>query len=142
MQQWNPGTEKPEGMEEWTLGGLVATDRIRAASRAVSYDFIIWFGGLVLAMFAAIPLLKLRMLHPHERLTRRDAVLVAGSIFVEVALVSLVFLDILQFGWRMPQIVDDQLTSVADEIGSRGSTGGTRDQRADGEIQRGSRTGA
>ena len=75
----------------------------------VRYDFIIWFGGLVLAMFAAIPLLKLRMLHPHERLARRDAVLVAGSIFVEVALVSLVFLDILQFGWRMPQIVDDQL---------------------------------
>lgn len=116
MQRWNAGTEQPEVMEEWTLGGLVATDRIRAASRAVSYDFIIWFGGLVLAMFAAIPLLKLRMLHPHERLTRRDAVLVGASIFIEVALVSLVFLDILQFGVRMPKIVDSQLSQVADDL--------------------------
>ena len=104
------------GREEWTLCGLVADDRIRAASSAVSYDTLIWFAAIFIAVGASVPLLKLGMLRSHERLTRVDAALVSASIFVEVALVSFVALDFLQFGVIVPRLVEDELTGVAKSV--------------------------
>jgi hypothetical protein len=115
LQRFDP-KGAPSGTEQWTLCGLVAVDRIRAASSAVSYNTLFWLGAVFIAVGASIPLLKLRMLRSHERLTRVDAGLVSASVFVEVSLVSFLVLDLLQFGAIVPRLVEEALAKVAGTI--------------------------
>lgn len=115
---------EPDGVEEWTLCGLVAADRIHAASASVPYDWLVWFGAIVVAVGAAVPLLKLRVLRSHERLTRMDAMLVGASVFIEVALIAFVWLDIVQFRFVIPglvpgvvpELVRQELHDVSDDL--------------------------
>ena len=91
-----------QGPEEWTICGLVRLDRFRAASSTIPTTYWLLFGaGLALICFA-IPLVKLRVLSPRERLRRFDGVSVAAALFMMMALAAFAALDLYVFGAVVP----------------------------------------
>jgi hypothetical protein len=105
--------------EEWTLSGLVATDRLRAASSSISYTYTLWLASVLAGIFIAIPLLKLQLLNVRERLRRADGVMVAATGFLAAAAVAFLALDLYQFGVEVPIATDRRLEAVADGIEHR-----------------------
>jgi hypothetical protein len=105
--------------EAWALCGLVRADHFRAASRSISYTSMLWFGAALAAICVAIPLLKLHMLNPRERLRRADGVLVAATSFLAAALLTFAVLDGYQFGYAFPKLTDRRLRQVAEQIRDR-----------------------
>jgi hypothetical protein len=99
--------------EEWTLCGLVRLDRFRAASSTIPTTYWLCFGAVLAFICFAIPLLKLRVLSPRERLTRFDSVSIAAAIFMLMALATFTAQDVRMFGAIVPAAVDDQIRRVA-----------------------------
>ena len=64
----------------------------------------------------AIPLVKLRVLSPRERLRRVDSVSAAAAVFMMMALATFAALDVRLFGTIVPAAVDAQLQAVASSI--------------------------
>ena len=107
----------PGEPEEWALCGLVRTDKFRAASAAISYTYLLWFSAALVAIFLAIPLMKLRMLRARERLRRGDGVLVAASAFLVTGLLTFVLLDVYYFWNVFGDATDEYLQHTAEELG-------------------------
>ncbi|HJZ76015.1 MAG TPA: hypothetical protein VKE51_29975 [Vicinamibacterales bacterium] len=102
--------------EEWTVCGLVRLDRFRAASATIPTTYWLWCGAALALVCCAIPLLKLRVLSPRERLRRIDSVSVAVAMFAVMALATVTALDLHVFGSAVPAALDDQLRSVAESM--------------------------
>src|SRR5262245_4947117 len=107
------GDDNAPTPEEWTICGLVKKDRFRAASSAIAITYWLWIGGFLAAFCLMVPLLKLRMLKPRERLRRFDAVAAAAAVFLMCALATFLVLDVYYFGVRFSSAVDEELQSVA-----------------------------
>ena len=107
--------DKP-GPEEWTLCGLVRLDKFRAASSKIPTTYWLCFGALLALVCFAIPLLKLRVLSPRERIRRVDGASVAAAVFMMMALATFAALDLYVFGTLVPDALDDQLQQVAASI--------------------------
>jgi hypothetical protein len=114
-----PRVSQPGVPEAWALCGLVRADHFRAASRSISYTSMLWFGAALAAICVVIPLLKLHMLNPRERLRRADGVLVAATSFLAAALLAFGALDGYQFGYAFPKLTDRRLRQVAEQIRDR-----------------------
>lgn len=100
---------------EWSLCALVANERFRAETHAISYNFIIIF--LLLALLTAIswPLLKIWKIGPQDRLRTSDVLFLALSVVVGAALLTVSVLD-----WRFyrnyKQELDRQLQDFSAEV--------------------------
>jgi len=99
--------------EEWALCALVRADKFRAASSAISYTYLLWLSAGLALVFCAIPLLKLRVLSPRERLTRTDGVLISSAAFFVTGLVVFIVLDVYQFGHDFSRRTDKMLADTA-----------------------------
>jgi hypothetical protein len=104
------------GPEEWTLCGLVRLDKFRAASAKIPTTYWLCFGALLALVCFVIPLLKLRVLSPRERIRRVDGASVAAAVFMMMALATFTALDLYVFGAVVPRALDDQLQQVAASI--------------------------
>ena len=102
--------------EEWTLCGLVRLNRFRAASSTIPTTYWLWCGAALALISFAIPLLKLRILSPRERLRRIDGVSVAAASFMMMALAAFIVLDLRVFGTIVPAAIDNELRAVAASI--------------------------
>lgn len=109
----NPSTA-PEYVE-WSLCALVAHERFRAETHAISYNFIILF--LLLALLTAIswPLLKIWTIGPKDRLRTSDVLFLALSVVVGAALLTISVLD-WRFYWNYKKELDRQLRDFSGEI--------------------------
>lgn len=108
----------PEGPEEWTICGLVRLDRFRAASSTIPTTYWLLFGATLALICFAIPLVKLRVLSPRERLRRFDGVSATAALFMMMALAAFTALDLHVFGAVVPAAIDRQLEAVAASISS------------------------
>jgi hypothetical protein len=113
----NDGEE--DGQEEWALCGLVRGDHFRAAGSAISYTYLLWFGLAPLIVVLAIPLLKLHMLSPSERLRRADGVFVAATTFLATALLTFGAIDAYYFRVEVNERTRRELRTVAHDISER-----------------------
>src|SRR5262249_33594833 len=104
----------PDRSVEWALCGLIRADRFRAESSAVSPTY--WLSVLTaLALLClGIPILKLHIASPRERLARSDAVLVALASFAIAAILTFAALDVVAFGSLLARATDRQLSAIAD----------------------------
>jgi hypothetical protein len=102
--------------EEWALCGLLRLNRFRAASSAIPTTYWLWCGAALALVCFAIPLLKLRILSPRERLRRVDGVSVAAASFMMMALAAFTVLDLRVFGAIVPAAIDNRLQAVAASI--------------------------
>jgi len=102
--------------EEWALCGLVRSDKFRAASSAISYTYLLWLSAALAGVFCAIPLLKLRVLSPHERLTHTDGVLISVAAFFVMGLIAFAVFDVYYFGRQFANRTDAILTATADTL--------------------------
>ena len=109
----NDATQAPE---EWTLCGMVRLDRFRAASSTIPTTYWLCFGTILAFICFAIPLLKLQVLSPCERLTRFDSVSISAGMFMLMALAAFAAHDLHAFGVVVPAAVDEQLRSVSDAM--------------------------
>jgi hypothetical protein len=100
--------------EEWALCGLVRADHFRADSSAISYTYVIWFSALLALLFVAIPLLKLQVLSPRERLRGTDGTLIAMSTFLAAALLTFCVTDGYFAADLFRSTTDQQLKKLAD----------------------------
>ncbi len=100
---------------EWGLCALVATERFRAETHAISYNFIIVF--LLLALLTAIswPLLKIWKIGPKDRLRTSDVLFLALSVVVGAALLTISVLD-WRFYWNYKRELDRQLQDFSGEV--------------------------
>lgn len=100
---------------EWGLCALVATERFRAETHAISYNFIIIF--LLLALLTAIswPLLKIWKIGPKDRLRTSDVLFLALSVVVGAALLTISVLD-WRFYWNYKRELDRQLQDFSGEV--------------------------
>lgn len=105
--------EMSDETEEWALCALVRADKFRAASSAISYTYLLWLSAGLALVFCAIPLLKLRVLSPRERLTRTDGVLISSAAFFVTGLAVFIVLDVYHFGRDFPQRTDTMLADTA-----------------------------
>jgi hypothetical protein len=110
------GKETTQGPELWTLCGLVRLDRFRATSATIPTTYWLFFGVVLVFICFAIPLVKLRVLSPRERLRRVDGVSVAAATFMMMALATFAAADLHLFGAVVPAAVDAQLQAVAASI--------------------------
>jgi hypothetical protein len=109
------GTAQDE-QEEWALCGLARADRFRAASSALVTTYWLWLGLGLASVVLAIPVLKLRVLSPRERLRSADGVIVAGTAVIVIALTAFALLDARYFGWIVPSERDAQLEALGTRI--------------------------
>jgi hypothetical protein len=107
------GHDEPE---EWTLCGLVRDDHFRADSSAISYTYLLWFIVALALVFVAIPLLKLEMLAPRQRLRDVDGVWVAVTTFLGAALLTFCVTDAYVFAVAFQGATDQQLRGLADAL--------------------------
>ena len=91
-------------------------DHFTAASSAISYSAPLLFGALLACVCLAVPLLKLHVLHPRERLHRSDGVWVSVTTFLMTALATFAVLDAYHFLHVLSTSTDDQLRKTADGI--------------------------
>jgi hypothetical protein len=108
-----PDGSKPE---EWALCGLVELNRFRAASSTIRTTYWLWIGFALVAFCLSVPLLKLRLLKPSERLRRFDAVLAVSAVFLLAALTTFFALDLYYFGVTFARATDTELRAVAETI--------------------------
>ena len=101
-----------KGQEEWALCGLVRADHFRAAGSAISYTYLLWFGAALATVCLAIPLLKLHILSPNERLRGTDGVFVALTTFAAAGLITFCAVDAYYFHVE----VNDQAKRVVAEV--------------------------
>ena len=116
LSMTHEGDKSDNSHEEWTLCGFVRLDRFRAASSTIPTTYWLAFGMALALILFAMPLVKLHILSPRERLHRADAVWASGATFMIVALVAFAVLDLHAFGMVMPAGVDEQLRGVAEAI--------------------------
>ena len=107
------GKDGMQAPEEWTLCGLVRLDRFRASSSTIPTTYWLCFGAVLALICFAIPVLKLRILSPRERLTRVDSVSLAVAVFMLMALAAFTVEDVRVFGTIVPAAVDEQLQTVS-----------------------------
>ena len=123
------------GPEEWTLCGLVRLDKFRAASSKIPTTYWLCFGALLALVCFAIPLLKLRVLSPRERIRRVDGASVAAAVFMMMALATFTALDLYVFGTVVPGALDDQLQQVAASILEARRAGNESRRRTDDAVR-------
>jgi len=102
--------------EEWMLCGLVNSDRFKSESLAISYNYIIWFAIILLALLLTYPLVRLRFAGPKERVRARDGVLLAISSFLGAGLAAFVLLDLYYYYGEFQAHAEAQLKGFAQEI--------------------------
>jgi hypothetical protein len=102
--------------EVWALCGLVRADHFRGASAVISYTYVLWFAAALASLIIAIPLLKLHVLAPRERLRGVDGVWVAVTMFLATALLTWAVVDAHYFGSVFRRVTDDQLRDVAEQL--------------------------
>jgi hypothetical protein len=112
------GSDLPDASapEEWALCGLVALNKFRAASSTIRTTYWLWIGFALAAFCLAVPLLKLRLLKPRERLRRFDAVSAVCAVHLLAGLSTFFALDLLYFGVKYAQATDDELEAVSKQI--------------------------
>lgn len=100
---------------EWGLCALVASERFRAETHAISYNFIIIF--LLVALLTAIswPALKIWKIGPKDRLRTSDVLFLALSVVVGAALLTISVLD-WRFYWNYKKELNRQLRGFSGEI--------------------------
>jgi hypothetical protein len=113
----NGGKDRDEP-EEWALCGLFRTDHFRAESSAISYTYVIGFSVLLALVFVAIPLLKLQVLSPRERLRDGDGVLVGLTTFAAAALLTFCVTDGEFYAVVFRNTTDRQLKDLAQALKS------------------------
>jgi hypothetical protein len=99
--------------EEWAVCGLVRTDKFRAESSALSYNYVLLFMAALAGILFTIPLLKLHVLSPHERLRNSDGVWVAAAVFLVTGLLTFGLLDAYYFAYDFRNVTDAQLKKIA-----------------------------
>jgi hypothetical protein len=111
--------DEADGQLEWALCGLVRADHFRAAGSAISYTYLLWFGVALATVCLAIPLLKLHMLSPSERLRSLDGVLVAATTFLATGLVTFCAIDGYYFHVEVNGRTRRDLGTAAHDLGDR-----------------------
>ena len=106
------------GQEEWALCGLVRADHFRAAGSAISYTYLLWFGAALATVCLAIPLLKLHILSPSERLRGTDAVFTAATTFLAAGMLTFCAVDAYYFHIEVNERARRVLGEVAHGISS------------------------
>jgi hypothetical protein len=102
--------------EVWALCGLVRADHLRGASSAIPYTYLLWFSAALASLIIAIPLVKLHVLNPRERLRGVDGVWVATTTFLATALLTWAVVDVHYFGSVFRRVTDDELRGVAEQL--------------------------
>jgi hypothetical protein len=104
--------------EEWTLCGLVRSDRFGAESLTIPPDYLLLFVGALLAICLSVPILKVHVLKPRERFHRGDAVWVAATTFLLAGFITVTVFDTYYFAYRFKDQTDTQLKGVAESLTS------------------------
>jgi hypothetical protein len=112
----NAGSDAADEQEEWGICGLARADRFRAASSALVTTYWIWLGLGLASVVLAIPILKLHVLNPRERLRSVDGVIITGASVIVIGLSAFALLDARYFGWVVPSEGDTQLEEVGQWI--------------------------
>lgn len=102
--------------EEWVLCGLVRSDRFKSDSLAISYNYIIWFTIILLALLLTYPLVRLRFAGPKERVRAWDGVLLAISSFLGAGLAAFVLSDLYYHYHEFQSDAEEQLKCFAEQI--------------------------
>src|SRR5262249_15501779 len=63
----------------WVICGLVAADRFQELSFSVSYNYVVTFAALLAAVLLVLPMIKLALMGPKDRLLRSNVFSVAAS---------------------------------------------------------------
>ena len=121
--------------EEWVLCGLVRADHFRAEAAAISYTYLLWFSTALAALCLGIPLVKLRVLSPRERVTANDGVWVSVTTFAAAGLLTLIGMDVYAFRYDFRRAVDERLQRVAQKLRANLSDELTQIDRQLAELQ-------
>jgi len=102
--------------EEWTLCGLVRTDRFGSESLAIAPDYWLMFVVALMAVCLSVPILKVHVLKPRERFHWSDGTWVAVSTFLLAGVITVVAFDTYYFNYWFQSQADTQLRDVADAL--------------------------
>ena len=103
-------------LEEWTLCGLVRTDRFGSESLAIPPDYWLMFVVALMAVCLGVPILKVHVLKPRERFHWSDGTWVAVSTFLLTGVITVVAFDACYFKYWFEGQADAQLRGVADTL--------------------------
>ena len=102
--------------EQWVLCGLVRADHFRAESAALSYPWLLLFSAALVLICLAIPIVKLRLLAPRERLRSGDAIWLSASTFLVAGLLTIGLMNVYVFRYEFRHVVQDRLTEIAGHV--------------------------
>ena len=99
----------------WAVCGLVSVERFNSQCFAVSYNWVVMFAFLLFAALLSMPMIKLALMGPKDRLLRSNIIAVVGSVMLGMSLCAVSLMDAYVF-FSFRSTADHQLTSFADRI--------------------------
>lgn len=103
---------------QFVLCGLVRATQFAWEYRAIPYEFVVIFPGIVLLIALSWPFLHVWTLGPKDRLSVIDVFSLIGAAFVGSALVTLFLLDAYAY-FTLHNTLDSTLKNIAINIGAR-----------------------
>lgn len=98
------------------LFGLVRNDRLRSEVLALPYTVGLLFTFVGLGVFFSIPLIRVALLRPLQRLKRWDGFWISASTFVTASLLTFALLNIAFFRLELDRRVRQNLSELADDV--------------------------
>ena len=104
--------------DTYFLGGFVKSSIFRKESQKVEVFLLVLAILLVLLLVIAMPVLKLVLMSPIERLHIRNVLMVGGSVVLGVPVVLLIVFNLYEFVIKGNQEIDLNLKKLSDQIES------------------------
>src|SRR5262249_5566735 len=77
----------------WAVCGLVSVERFNSQCFAVSYNWVVMFAFLLFAALLSMPMIKLALMGPKDRLLRSNIFFVVGSVLLGMSLCAVSLMD-------------------------------------------------
>jgi hypothetical protein len=110
-----PSADSTDAGVRWLVGGLVSSSNLTDQTFAVSYTVVIVFLFFLVMALLSMPLLKLKLMGPKDRLTRGNLWSTILSAVLGTSLLTFLLVDSYTYvalGWRL----DDQLKILAGDL--------------------------